>query len=411
MDNYNSYNNDFDADIYAVSYEDKTASLKKKKKINFKKFGKSAVAFVLGVGITLGAVSIAIPKMVDKELAGRINYAYPTSPQQNIKPENQASAVLYGKSQLSVVDIAKRVGPTVVGINTKVRTQNFFFGNYQESEGSGSGIILTADGYVVTNNHVIEGATSVSVVLNDGKTYEAKVTGADASTDLAVLKIDASGLPHATLGNSSELQVGELAVAIGNPLGNELAGTVTVGYISALNRSITVDDKKFNLIQTDAAINPGNSGGALVNCYGEIVGINSAKMSASGVEGIGFAIPIDEAKPIIEDLKTSGYVTGRPVIGIAGRDVTKQDSKYYGIPVGIYVYEVTPYSAAERAGIKAGDVITSINGKEVTTIEELNAEKEKHKVGDTVTIGYIRENKESTTKLTLQEERPITTVE
>jgi len=411
MDNFNSRKNDFDTDIYAVSYENMGNSETKKKKINFKKFGKSALSFAIGVCLTLGVVSFAVPKMVENQLAGRINYAYPTSPLQEGTSENKASQVAYGKTQLSVVDIAKRVGPTVVGINTKVRTQNFFFGTMQESEGSGSGIILTADGYIVTNNHVIEGASSVSVVLNDGKTYEAKVTGADASTDLAVLKIDASGLPHATLGNSSELQVGELAVAIGNPLGNELAGTVTVGYISALNRSITVDDKKFNLIQTDAAINPGNSGGALVNCYGEIIGINSAKMSASGVEGIGFAIPIDEAKPIIEDLKTSGYVTGRPVIGIAGRDVTEQDSKYYGIPVGIYVYEVTPYSAAERAGIRSGDVITSINGKEVKTIEELNAEKEKHKVGDTVSIGYIRENKEAKTSLTLQEERPVTTVE
>lgn len=409
MNNY-SYNN-FDTDLYTVSNEDSTASLNKKKKFNYKKFSKSALAFVFGVGVTLGAVSFAVPKMVENELAGKINYAYPSAPQPNNKNENQASNVLYSKNQLSVVDIAKRVGPTVVGINTKVRTQSFFFGGYQESEGSGSGIILTADGYIVTNNHVIEGATSVSVVLNDGKTYEAKVTGADASTDLAVLKIDGSGLPHATLGNSSELQVGELAVAIGNPLGNELAGTVTVGYISALNRSITVDDKKFNLIQTDAAINPGNSGGALVNCYGEIVGINSAKMSASGVEGIGFAIPIDEAKPIIEDLKTSGYVTGRPVIGIAGRDVTKQDSEYYNIPIGIYVYEVTPYSAAEKAGIKSGDVITGFNGKKVTTIEELNAEKEKHKVGSTVSISYIRDNKQHSTKLILQEERPITTVE
>ncbi len=410
MDNYNNFNS-YDTDIYAVSYDNELENKIKKKKFSFKKAGKSAVAFLLGAAITLGAVSVALPKMVEKQLSGRINYAYPTAPVQSEKGENKASQVAYGKTPLSVVDIAKRVGPTVVGINTKVRMQNFFFGTMQESEGSGSGIILTADGYVVTNNHVIEGASSVSVVLNDGKTYEAKVTGADASTDLAVLKIEATGLPHAILGNSSELQVGELAVAIGNPLGNELAGTVTVGYISALNRSITVDDKKFNLIQTDAAINPGNSGGALVNSFGEIIGINSAKMSASGVEGIGFAIPIDEAKPIIEDLKTSGYVTGRPVIGIAGRDVTEQDSSYYNIPVGIYVYEVTPYSAAERAGIRSGDVITAFDGKKVKTIEELNAIKEKHKVGDSVSIVYMRDNKEVTTNLVLQEERPVTTVE
>lgn len=405
-----NYNSDFDMGIYEIEKNIEDSVPQKKRKINWKNIGKSAIAFAVGVGITLGAVGISLPSLIDKELDSRISYSHYT-PGTSGAPSTgnsgaSATAIANNKLPLSVVDIAKKVGPTVVGINTKIRTQSFFFGGYQETEGSGSGIILTADGYIVTNNHVIDGATSVSVVLNDGKTYEAKVTGGDASTDLAVLKIDAQNLPYATLGNSSALQVGELAVAIGNPLGNELAGTVTVGYISALNRSITVDDKGFNLIQTDAAINPGNSGGALVNNYGEIIGINSAKMSASGVEGIGFAIPIDEAKPIIEDLKNSGYVTGRPVIGITGRDVSEQDSEYYNVPVGIYVYEVLAYSSAERAGLRPGDVITEFNGVPVKTIEELNKEKEKLKVGDTVSIKYIRENKTVSSKITLQEEKP-----
>ena len=193
-------------------------------------------------------------------------------------------------------------------------------------------------------------------------------------------------------------------------MGNELAGSVTGGYISALNRSITVDDQKFNLIQTDAAINPGNSGGALVNNYGEVIGINSVKMSASGVEGIGFAIPIDEAKPIIEDLKGNGYVKGRPVIGIAGRNVTHQDSTYYGIPVGIYVLELTPYSAAERAGIKTGDIITEIDGVKIETIDKLNQEKEKHKAGDTVTLTVVRGDDTLKIKLVLQEDKPTNLV-
>ncbi len=378
----------------------------KKRKIFTKSFMKSAVAFALGMGITLGAVNIVVPSAVEKQLASKISYSQRTQTTKDNK-NTKATTTASKDGALSVVEIAKKVGPTVVGINTKVRSTSIF-GTMQESEGSGSGIILTSDGYIVTNNHVISGANSVTVVLNDGQTYDAKVTGADETTDLAVLKIDGKNLPYATLGNSSELEVGELAVAIGNPLGNELAGTVTVGYISALNRSITVDDRQFNLIQTDAAINSGNSGGALINCYGEVIGINSAKMSASGVEGIGFAIPIDGAKPIIEDLKTSGYVTGRPVIGISGRSVSERDSQYYNIPVGVYVYEVVSYSGAEKAGLRAGDVIVEFNGVTIKTIDELNKQKEKLKVGSTVSVTYKRDGKSYSTKITLQEEKPTT---
>lgn len=398
--------------IYEITdFEEKP----KKKKFRFplKKVASFALAMIIGAGVTLGAGSLYIPKLVKSEVEK--NYVSGAAVNEKVNPsmtaEQSATPVNNeNKKLLSVVEIAKKVGPTVVGINTKTQGISIF-GRVQESEGSGSGIILTADGYIVTNNHVIENANEITVVLSDGKTYEAKLTGADSRTDLAVLKIDASNLPYATLGNSSELQVGELAVAIGNPLGNELAGTVTGGYISALNRSIIVDDRKFNLIQTDAAINPGNSGGALVNNYGEIVGINSVKMAASGVEGIGFAIPIDEAKPIIEDLKTSGYVTGRPVIGIGGRNVTQQDSVYYNIPVGIYVSQISPYSAAERAGIQIGDVIIEFNGEKVTTIDELNNKKEAFKVGDTVTLTYIRDGETRKADLKLTEEKPVSSVE
>ena len=386
---------------------------KEKKKFSFKKVIAFATAFVIGAGITLGAVSAFIPSMVEKEVAKitGVNGNMSVAVNPSMTAEQSAQPVKNeNKKLLTVVEIARKVGPTVVGINTKTQVLSIF-GRMQESEGSGSGIILTADGYIVTNNHVVEGADEITVVLSDGKTYEAKLTGADARTDLAVLKVAANNLPYATLGNSSELQVGELAVAIGNPLGNELAGTVTGGYISALNRSIIVDDRKFNLIQTDAAINPGNSGGALVNNYGEVVGINSVKMAASGVEGIGFAIPIDEAKPIIEDLKTSGYVTGRPVIGIGGRDVTEQDSKYYNIPVGIYVTQISPYSAAELAGVQPGDVVVKFNGEEVKTIDELNEKKEKFKVGDKVTLTVIRNGETKNIDLKLTEEKPVTSIE
>jgi len=386
---------------------------KKKFRLPVKKVLSFVLAMVIGSGVTVGALSLYIPTLVEKEI--QENYVSGVVPNDKINPsmtaEQSATPVKNeNKKLLSVVEIAKKVGPTVVGINTKTQGISIF-GRIQETQGSGSGIILTADGYIVTNNHVIENATEITVVLSDGKEYEAKLTGADARTDLAVLKIEGKNFPYATLGNSSELQVGELAVAIGNPLGNELAGSVTGGYISALNRSIIVDDRKFNLIQTDAAINPGNSGGALVNNYGEIIGINSVKMSASGVEGIGFAIPIDEAKPIIEDLKTSGYVTGRPVIGIGGRNVTQQDSAYYNIPIGIYVSQISPYSAAEKAGIRIGDVVIEFNGEKVTTIDELNQKKEAFKVGDTVTLTIIRDGQKKKISLTLTEEKPVSSVE
>lgn len=388
---------------------------KKKKKFSLpvKKALSFILAFLIGSGVTIGAVGLYVPTLVKNEI--NKNHSLGISSDDKINPsmtaEQSATPVKNeNKKLLSVVEIAKKVGPTVVGINTKTQGISIF-GRIQESQGSGSGIILTADGYIVTNNHVIENATEITVVLSDGKEYKAKLTGADARTDLAVLKIEGNNFPYATLGNSSELQVGELAVAIGNPLGNELAGSVTGGYISALNRSIIVDDRKFNLIQTDAAINPGNSGGALVNNYGEIIGINSVKMSASGVEGIGFAIPIDEAKPIIEDLKTSGYVTGRPVIGIGGRNVTQQDSAYYNIPVGIYVSQISPYSAAERAGIRIGDVIIEFNGEKVATVDELNEKKEAFKVGDTITLTIVRDSQKKKVNLTLLEEKPVSSVE
>lgn len=376
-----------------------------------RKKGKTrTVSLILAFAIGAGAMSVvsflALPKLVQREM-GKIsgNSYYYAAPNPSMTSEQAGAPNQEGKKLLSVVEISRKVGPAVVGINTKVQRQTIF-GTSALASGSGSGIILSADGYIVTNNHVIEGASEITVLLSDGAEHQAVLIGADARTDLAVIKIEGDSFPAATLGSSAAIQVGELAVAIGNPLGNELAGSVTGGYISALNRSITVDDQVFNLIQTDAAINPGNSGGALVNNYGEVIGINSVKMSASGVEGIGFAIPIDEAKPIIDDLIANGYVKGRPVIGIAGRDVSEHDSMYYDIPVGIYVVETSPFSAAERAGIRTGDVIVEVNGVKVKTMDELNKEKEKHKAGDSVVITVIRGEETMEIPLVLQEDKP-----
>jgi serine protease Do len=383
------------------------AVIPEKKKGGFKRIFSIFMAFVIGAGLTAGVGYSAMKELVASEIA-KANYnngiSVPVNP--SLTPTQAATPIAAGdKKLLSTVEIARNVGPTVVGINSKTQVQSFW-GMPQTAEGSGSGILISQDGYIVTNNHVIEGANEIKVILNNGKEHQAKVIGSDSRTDLAVIKIDVTGIKYAVLGDSSTLQVGELAVAIGNPLGNELAGSVTLGIISALNRTITVDNRALNLIQTDAAINPGNSGGALVNNYGEVIGINSIKMKEVGVEGIGFAIPINEAKPVIEDLMNGGYVKGRPVIGIGGRNVTEQDAKAYSIPVGVYITEVAPYSAAELAGIRQRDVVIKFNGVEVKTVEEINTEKEKYKVGDTVKITLNRNGEERVVDLTLLEDKP-----
>ncbi len=309
---------------------------------------------------------------------------------------------------LSVTAVESRVGPTVVGIaaNGTATAESFFGMIEQPFSSSGTGFIVSTDGYIVTNNHVIQNAKEIIVTLNNDQEYTATVIGADAKTDLAVLKIDADGLTPAVLGNSSAVQVGEVAIAIGNPLGQTLSGTVTAGIISATNRKVTVDGNEYTLLQTDAAINSGNSGGPLANAYGEVIGINNAKIAASGVEGLGFAIPADIAKPVIEDLIAVGYVRGRPLIGINGRNITEDISKYYDLPIGIYVVSVVEFSAAENAGVQIGDVITHCNGKKVETVEALNEIRDEHASGDVLTLTIIRKGKRLELPLTLGEDKP-----
>ena len=278
-----------------------------------------------------------------------------------------------------------------------------------ESEGTGSGIIISSDGYIVTNNHVIEGASSVSVTLNTGAEYEAKVIGADSRTDLAVVKIvPEEQLTVAELGDSSAIEVGERAIAIGNPLGMEFFGSTTQGIISAINRTITVDNRTMSVIQTDAAINEGNSGGALVNAYGKVIGINAVKISSSTVEGMGFAIPISEAKPVLEDLIKYGYVKGRPVIGISSRDVTEYMANRQGWPVGVQVMGVQLGSGGEIAGLQQGDIITKVDGKSVTSTDELNKIKNTHKVGEKLKLEVYKYETglTETVLVKLSEERP-----
>lgn len=310
-----------------------------------------------------------------------------------------------GQEPMSIVDIARQVGPAVVGIVATGESSSGMFLIPQQTQSSGSGIIISSDGYIVTNNHVVEGASSLKVTLNTMEEYDAKLVGTDPQTDLAVIKIEATGLTSAVLGNSSDVEVGELAIAIGNPLGQELAGTVTTGIISATNRQVTVDDVEYTLLQTDAAINEGNSGGALVNAYGEVIGINSVKMASTGVEGLGFAIPSDIAKPVISDLIEYGYVTGRPVIGISGRNITEEMSQYYDLPVGVYIQTITEFSAAEKAGLRPGDVIIQCDGQTVETVDELNEIRDQHQVGDTLTLTIVRDGQRMEVSVTLEEDR------
>ena len=300
--------------------------------------------------------------------------------------------IVYSGTVSPVVPIAEKVSPSIVAISLKTRSRDFF-GRVYEGQGTGSGIIIDKQGHIITNNHVVEGANDIIVILHDGKELEATLIGRDSQTDLAVIKVDADNLTVAELGDSSALKVGELAVAIGSPMGTEYAGSVTAGIISGLNRTVSIGDDSIKLIQTDAAINPGNSGGALVNSEGKVIGINTIKFAETRVEGMGFAIPINEAKPIIEDLINNKKVL-RPYLGIQGITISKEEAEEYKLTQGVYVRVVIPGSGADAAGVRRGDIITKIDDKKVLTIEDLIAEIQKHKVGDTVKIEVYNQGNE-----------------
>ncbi len=288
---------------------------------------------------------------------------------------------------LSISQINDKVTKSTVGVISTADSM------YSSSTSSGTGIIMSDNGYIITNNHVIENATSVAVMLMDGTTYPAKIVGADERTDLAVLKIEATGLPAAEFGDSDQLKVGEEVVAIGNPLGLDLMGTVTNGIVSAINRDVMIDEFTMTLIQTNAALNPGNSGGPLVNMYGQVIGINTLKMMDyyTTVEGLGFAIPTNTAKEIVDQLITNGYVKGRPTIGISGRTITQAISDYYGFPRGLIVDYVNPYSDAYAQGLQINDIIVKANGQAVVSADEINAIKEEFTAGDSFTVTVYRD--------------------
>lgn len=299
---------------------------------------------------------------------------------------------------------------SVVGIYLSATTINYTGASEEEDLGSGSGVIITSDGYIVTNNHVVEGGQNIRVCLQDGSEYEATLIGTDSYSDLAVIKIDATGLPAATLGTSSNMTVGDPVFAIGNPLG-VLSSSVSQGIISGLDRTINVDGHNMTLMQTDAAVNPGNSGGGLFNANGELIGIVNAKSYGLDVEGIGFAIPMDTAKSIIMDLIDLGYVTGRPYLGISMQDVALRfGSGYSSNPffsfggnyvTGVQVVAVEEGSPAQNAGLQVNDVIVGLNDQEITGTSQLSALLYEYKVGDTVTISVLRGNETQQLSVTL----------
>ena len=358
-----------------------------------KKPKKNGFAVIVATGLICSIVGGSIGGVVGANIAQskyeEMNYT------QSDTDRDTAIQLVGNQSEISpVIAIAKKVMPSVVGVHT-YGTYSYWGRQITNMElGSGSGVIYSEDGYIITNYHVIEDATSVVVTLSDEQEYEAVIIGADEASDLAVLKIDAGRkLPAAELGNSSELQIGELVVAIGNPLGYD--NTVTDGIVSGLNRQLSDYTDEMTLIQTNAAINSGNSGGALVNGRGEVIGINSAKLVASNAEGMGFALSIDEVKPLVEQLITQGHVS-RPYMGVtidSQYQVDEETAERYEIPMGIMIYEVAENSPAERAGLREGDIIYKVNDTLIQSFDDLSELIDSSQVGDTLRVLANREGK------------------
>lgn len=304
----------------------------------------------------------------------------------------------------SYSEVYEKVSPSVVAIVVdEIQAGN---------ESSGSGVIMSEDGYVITNNHVVEGGDKFTVILADSTSYGAQLIGRDEQTDLAVLKIDANNLTAAEFGSSDDVKVGDRAFAIGSPGGIEYQNSFTGGFISAINRDVTINDRVMSLIQTDTAINPGNSGGALINSAGQVIGITSSKLSASSmsgasIEGMGFAIPMNTAKEIVDELIAYGHVTGRPAIGISGYDLDEARASYFNLPQGVYVSSVDTASDAYAKGVQSGDIITGVNGKEITSMSDINDVKNELSAGDTITLTIYRDGKTQDITIALIDEADL----
>ena len=381
---------------------------KKKKKFNGKRVARSAVALVLAAamgfaGGFVGAKFGGSGKVVIQQVA-------PSSTADSASgSDSSITAASSSGSSLTTEQVADLVSPSVVVITTEqvVYSQWSWYGQNQVESGAGSGVIISSDGYILTCAHVVDGASTITVTIGD-KDYTATLVGEDTTSDIAVIKIDADGLTPATVGNSDSLKVGQSVMAVGNQLG-ELGGTVTGGMISALNRSVTIQGSSsvntMSLIQMDASVSPGNSGGGLFNMNGELVGIVNAKSSSSDAEGLGFAIPINDAIKVAQELLENGYVTGRPYLGITYLAVTDaQTASQLGVNAyGVYVVEVVKGGPAEKAGLQAGDRIVSVDGTEIASKDDLGTLMQKHAAGDTLSITIARDGQMQTVNVTLGE--------
>ena len=387
--NYNEQNNTPDDPGWAE------APAAAKKPSFWQKTGVKVTALLLACAVVGGA-------------AGYGGAALSSSGKTTIRQSNRTASEITvkqvsGQTLMSPAEVYASTVNSVVSINCSSVSTNIF-GQSVQSASSGSGFIITQDGYIVTNHHVVSGASSVTVTLHDGTEYPATVVGSDSDYDVAVLKINATDLQPVTLGNSSNVNVGDSVLAIGNPLG-ELTFSMSQGIVSCCDRAINVDGTPFNMIQVDASINPGNSGGPLMNLYGEVVGIVSAKYSSysdTTVEGLGFAIPIGDVQAIITDIMENGQVTDKPSFGITAGTMTEQMAAQYQIEQksGAFVYSVNKGGAGEKAGLRMGDVITKVDSTDIASMEDLTAAKKGHKAGDTVTVTYFRDGSSHTTSLT-----------
>lgn len=356
-----------------------------------------AVTMVFSCGLGFGGGYLA--NKVNTSTSGSLNIT---------KTSNSGTTTTASSTSTanSTSEIVKKTADSVVEISTESVVTGSFAQQYVQ-QGAGSGVIISQDGYILTNNHVINGANSVKVRLRDATEYDATIVGSDSDNDIALLKVNATGLSPATFGDSNSLAVGDYVVAIGNPLG-ELGGTVTDGIISALARKVTIEDTQMTLLQTNAQVNPGNSGGGLFNANGELVGIVNAKQSATEVEGIAFAIPINNVLDILSDLKEYGYVTGKVDLGIDFTDITSDETAfYYGVnQTGCYVLSVDSGSNAEKAGVTRGDLVTKVNDTDVSSSSDITTALEKAEVGDTVTFTVSRRGTSKTISFVLEEYVP-----
>ena len=379
---------------------------KKKHHVNGGKVARSAVALVLAavMGFAGGYVGSQMngSKVVIQQVA-------PSSSSSSSGSDSSITSASASGSSLTTEQVADLVSPSVVVITTEqvVYSQWSWYGQSQVESGAGSGVVISSDGYILTCAHVVSGASNITVTIGDTD-YPATVVGEDDTSDVAVLKIDATDLTPATVGNSDSLAVGESVLAVGNPLG-ELGGTVTSGIVSALNRSVTIQGTSstntMSLIQMDASVSPGNSGGGLFNMNGELVGIVNAKSSSSDAEGLGFAIPVNDAVKVAQELLENGYVTGRPYLGISYFAVTDaQTAAQLGVNAyGVYIVEVVKGGPADKAGLQAGDRIVSVDGSEVATQSDLGTLMQNHKAGDTIEITVARGGQMQTVTVTLGE--------